>query len=128
MTRGKAFLYARISDQPAKLLEPAKRPVAIRLDPWLLDACVGHYEQAPCAAFPAGIKAAIWREGDQLIWRSSGRNAPKGLVEIYPESETNFFDKFDGTMAFIKNDKGEVTTVIFQHEEQPEIVGRKLTN
>ena len=88
--QGKAFLYARISDQPAKLPEPAKRPVAIRLDPGLLDACVGHYEQAPCAAFPAGVKAAIWREGDQLIWRSSGRNAPRDLSEIYPESETKF--------------------------------------
>ncbi len=126
--QGKAFLYGKISDQPAKLPEPPKRPVAIGLDAKLLDACVGHYEQAPCAALPAGVKAAIWREGDQLIWRSSGRNAPKGAIEIYPESETNFFDKFDGTMTFIKNDKGEVTTVIFQHEEQPDVVGRKLKN
>jgi len=123
--QGKAFSYEKISDQPPKLPEPPKRPVGIKLDTRLLDACVGHYEQAPCATFPAGVKATIWREGDQLIWRSSGRNAPKGAIEIYPESETNFFDKFDGTMTFVKNDKGEVTAVIFQHEEHPDIHAKK---
>jgi hypothetical protein len=93
-----------------------------------LDACVGHYEQTPCAAFPAGVKAMIWREEDQLVWRSSGKNAPKGAIEIYPQSETNFFDKFDGTMTFVKNDNGEVTAVIFRHEEHPDIDGKKVKN
>ena len=126
--RGREFLYERISDQPAKLPEPPKRPAAIRLDPRLSDAFVGHYEQAPGAAFPAGVKATIWREGDQLIWRSSGRNAPKGAIEMYPESETNFFDKFEGVMTFVKNDKGEVTAVTFKHAEHPDVVAEKLKN
>jgi CubicO group peptidase (beta-lactamase class C family) len=126
--QGKAFSYEKISDQPPKRPEPPKRPVGIKLDTRLLDACVGHYEQAPCAAFPVGVKAMIWRAGGQLIWRSSGRNAPKGAIEIYPQSETNFFDKFDGAMTFVKNDKGEVTAVSFRHEEQPEIVGKKLSD
>jgi CubicO group peptidase (beta-lactamase class C family) len=126
--QGKAFSYEKISDQPPQLPEPPKRPVGIKLDTRLLDACVGHYEQTPCAAFPAGVKAMIWREEDQLVWRSSGKNAPKGAIEIYPQSETNFFDKFDGTMTFVKNDNGEVTVVIFRHEEHPDIDGKKVKN
>ena len=124
--QGKAFSYEKISDQPPKLPEPPKRPVAIKPDTSLLDSIVGHYEQAPCAEYPAGAKATIWREGDQLIWRISGKNAPKGAIEMYPESETNFFDKLGGAMTFVKNDKGEVTAVTFHAEECPDIVGRKL--
>jgi hypothetical protein len=124
--QGKAFAYEKISDQPPKLPEPPKRPIAIKLDTKLLDACVGHYEFAPSAGAPNGAKATIWREGDQLIWRISGKNGPKGTIEIYPESETYFFDKLGGTMTFAKNDKGEVTAVSFHAEGWPDLVGKKL--
>jgi CubicO group peptidase (beta-lactamase class C family) len=126
--QGKAFSYDKISDQPPKAPEPTKRPVAINLDTKLLDAVVGHYEQAPCAKYPAGATVTIWREGDQLFCRISGKNAPNGTIEIYPESETNFFNKLGGAMTFVKNDKGEVTAVIFHTEGYPDIKGKKLKN
>jgi CubicO group peptidase (beta-lactamase class C family) len=123
--QGKAFAYEKISDQPPKLPESPKRPVAIKLDTRLLDACIGHYEQAPCAAYPAGAKVTIWREGDQLMSRASGKNALKGAMEIYPESETNFFNKPGGAVTFVKDDKGEVRSVIWHLVGWPDIVGRK---
>ena len=52
-------------------------------------------------------------------------NAPKGAMEIYPESETNFFNKLGGAVTFVKNDKGEVRSVIWHLEGWPDIVGRK---
>jgi len=54
--RGKMFSYEKTSDEIPKAPEPPKRPVAVKLDPDLLDACVGHYEFAPNAAFPTGMK------------------------------------------------------------------------
>jgi D-alanyl-D-alanine-carboxypeptidase/D-alanyl-D-alanine-endopeptidase len=125
---GKLFAYEKISDASPQVPEPPKRSVAIRLDTRLLDACVGHYEQAPCAAFSAGAKVTIWREGDQLFWRCSGRNAPKGAGGIYPESETNFFNKWGAVMTFVKNDKGEVTAVTFHDDNWPDIKATKLKN
>ncbi len=125
---GKLFAYEKISDVPLPVPEPPKRSVAIRLDTRLLKAYVGHYEQAPCAAFPAGVKVTIRRENDQLFWRCSGRNAPKGEVEIYPESETNFFNKWGAVMIFVKNDKGEVMTVTFHDDNWPDIEAKKLEN
>ncbi len=111
--QGKAFAYEKISDQPPKAPEPVKLRAAIKLDPKLLDACVGHYEIAPKAPFPTGGKVTIWREGDQLVGQVWGENVLKGAFNIYPESETNFFIKINGAqLTFIKNDKGQVTAVI----------------
>ncbi len=126
--QGNEFRYKKISDQPPEFPKPRPRPVIVKLDTQLLDACVGRYEQAPGGAFPAGVKVTVWRGGDQLFWRSTGRNAFKGTIEIYPESETNFFNKLGGAMAFIKNDKGEVTTVTFHDDNWPDIKAKKLKN
>jgi hypothetical protein len=98
------------------------------MDTKRLDACAGHYEQAPCNVFPTGAKVTIWREGDQLLCRSSGRNVPKGTIEIYPESETNFFNKLGGAMTFAKNGEGEVTAVTLHDDEWPDIKAKKLKN
>jgi hypothetical protein len=61
-----------------------------------------------------------------LLWRSSGRNAPKGDIEIYPESETNFFDKLGGSMTFLRNDGGPITFVTFQAEDYPDIEAKRI--
>jgi CubicO group peptidase (beta-lactamase class C family) len=124
--QGKDFPYEKISAQPPEFSNPPQRPAIVKLDTKRLDACAGHYEQAPCNFFPAGAKVMIWREGDQLLCRISGRNAPKGAIEIYPESETNFFNKLGGAMAFVKNGKGEVTAVTFHDDEWPDIKAKKL--
>jgi hypothetical protein len=126
---GTEFSFAKISDEPPKAPEPTNRPIAIKLDTKLLDAVVGHYEFAPDAAFPTGIKVTIWREGDQLVGQAWGKDVPQGAFDIYPESETNFFIKFDGVqLTFIKNGKGEVTAVIHHQAGCPDNEGKKLKN
>ena len=124
---GNASSYEKISDQPPKVPEPPKPRVAIKLDTKLLDACVGHYEFAPDIVFPTGIKVTIWREGGQLVSEARDKSQTHGVVEIYPESETNFFLKVNGAqLTFIKNDKGEVTAVIHHEAGLPDIEGKKL--
>ncbi len=126
--QGKPSSFQKISDQPPKAPEPVKPRVAIKLDPKLLDAIVGHYEIPPKAPFPTGAKVAIWREGDQLVCQIWSENAVRGAFDIYPESATNFFIKFNGAqLTFIKNDAGEVTAVIHHSPRAgiPDIEGKK---
>ena len=109
---GKVFRYDRISDMPPKATEPVKPPVIVKLDPNRLDACVGRYEVAPGTVFPAGMKLTIWREGEQLLVqaRGAGQNFLLGAFPLFPESETNFFEKLTGgQFQFVKNDQGQVT-------------------
>jgi hypothetical protein len=125
----KAFTYEKISDQPPKAPEPLKPRIAVKLDPKLLDACVGQYEFAPGKVIPEGAKVTIWREGNQLIWRARGKNATQGDIDLFPESETNFFLKIDGAqLTFLKNDQGDVTTVIHHLAGIPDHEGKKVKN
>jgi CubicO group peptidase (beta-lactamase class C family)/GH35 family endo-1,4-beta-xylanase len=108
--------------------QPPKPRVAIKLDTKLLDAVVGHYEFEPNAVWPpTGMKLTIWREGEQLVGQAWGKDVLQGAVDIYPESETNFFLKIiDIQLTFIKNDKGEVTAVIHHYLGLPGCEGKKL--
>jgi len=125
--RGNAFSYEKNSDKPPKAPEALKRPVAIKLDTKLLDAVVGHYEFAPNAMSPTGVKLKIWREGDRLVGQARGKNVEGGVLDICPESKTNFFDKISGAQfIFIKNDKGEVTDVILHVAGYPDNKGKRL--
>ena len=117
------------SNQPPTAPEPPNPYSAIKLDTKLLDVCVGHYEFAPNAISPTGVKLRIWREEDQLVGQTWGKNVLKDAFDIYPESETNFFLKVDGAqLTFIKNDKGEVTAVIHHQAGYPDVEGKKLNN
>lgn len=102
----------------------------IKLDAKLLDACIGEYVIAPDSVFLAdGAKVTIRREGDHLVWQGFGRNALPGALDVYPESETNFFVKINGAqLTFIKNDKGEVTALIHHMAGLPDSEGKKLKN
>ena len=124
---GQVFSYRQTSEQPPKAPEPPKPRVAIKLDPKLLDACVGQYEFAPHAVFPpTGMKVRIWREGEQLVWQAWGKDAAEGAIDIYPESETNFFLPYNGAqLTFIKNDRGEVLGVIHHMTGLPDCEGQK---
>ncbi|HUK88883.1 MAG TPA: DUF3471 domain-containing protein [Blastocatellia bacterium] len=82
---------------------PKDRIVA-KLDPKIYDSYVGQYQFGP------GFSLVITREGDQLMGQATGQ--PK--VQFYPESETKFFLKvIEGELTFVKNEKGEVTEVVF---------------
>ncbi len=123
--------FAKISAQPPQAPEPPKLRVATRLDTKLCDACVGQYEFAPDAGFPTGIKLTIRRQGDQLVGQAWGRNILQGAFDVYPESEANFFLTIVGAqLTFIKNDKGEVTSVRLIHPEagSPYHEGKRLKN
>jgi CubicO group peptidase (beta-lactamase class C family) len=128
----KAFSYEKISDQPPEALDALDSPkphISIKLDPKLLDACVGKYEFATNTVFPAGMKLTIRRERGRLVGQYWGKNVPPGAFDIYPELETNFFIKFNGAqLTFLKNDQGEVTAVIHRIAGLPASEGKKLKN
>jgi D-alanyl-D-alanine-carboxypeptidase/D-alanyl-D-alanine-endopeptidase len=96
----------RISDQP-----PAERK-AIKLDPRIYDAYVGEYELAPGAVF------TIRREGDRLMARLTGQS----FLEIFPESETEFFYRVvDAQITFVKDSNEKVTgLVLHQNGRNPQ--------
>jgi Domain of unknown function (DUF3471) len=129
---GATFSHQKISNEPPKAYATPKPRIAIKLAPKLLDACVGQYEFTPTKAFPTGIKVAIRREGDQLLWQARGKNAFPGAFNIYAESETNFFFKMSGAqLTFIKNDHGEVMAVSLHDGTWlplPDGKGKKLKN
>jgi hypothetical protein len=90
-----------------KLLEPnpgpAKQRVAIKLAPGAFDACVGTYELTP------DVTLTMSRKGERLFTRMTGQSP----LEIFPESETEFFLKaVDAQLTFQKNANGEVTAVV----------------
>lgn len=99
----------------------------IQLDAKLLDACIGEYEITPDNVFLHGTKVTIRRNGDHLVWQAFGITALPGALDLYPESETDFFLKTNGAqVTFIKNDKGEVTGIIHHEAGLPDSEGRKL--
>ncbi|EEF57926.1 serine hydrolase [Pedosphaera parvula] len=120
---GETFSYEKISDQPLTLPEPPRPPVAIKLDTKLIDACVGHYEFAT-----NGMKLTLQRQGDQLVSQAWVEDDTDGLVDVYPESKTKFFDKFGNQWTFIKNDKHEVTALILHGQNFPDWKGKKLSD
>ncbi|MCX6900307.1 MAG: serine hydrolase [Verrucomicrobia bacterium] len=83
--------------------EPAKERKVARINYNLYDAYVGRYELASNVFF------TIRRDGDRLTAQLTGQHA----MEIFPESETEFFYKaVDARITFVKNAKGEVTALI----------------
>jgi pimeloyl-ACP methyl ester carboxylesterase len=101
----------------------------IKLDAKLLDACIGEYEIAPDNVLRTGTKVTIRRNGDHLVWQAFRGEALRGALDLYPESETNFFLKITGAqVTFIKNDKGEVTALIHHMAGLPDSKGKKLKN
>ena len=118
---GAEFSLAKISDQH----------LAIKLNTKLLDVCVGQYEFAPDKLIPYGRKLKIWRQEDHLVGQvldQPGKPGSGGTLDIYPDSETNFFLEIaDEQFIFMKNDKGEVTAVIVHHPAGlPDTEGKKL--
>jgi D-alanyl-D-alanine-carboxypeptidase/D-alanyl-D-alanine-endopeptidase len=123
---GNEAYFEKVSDQQPDAPQPPKRPVAIKLDAKLLDACVGRYEFGPNAMFPAGIIATIWRDEDRLILHEEGDNAVPGAISFYPESEVNFFTKIDpAQLTFVRNDRGEVTGAVIHAPGLSDYEGKK---
>ena len=123
---GKESYFEKVSGQQPDAPKPPKRPVAIKLDVKLLDACVGQYKFGPSAMFPAGIIVTIWRDEDRLILHEEGENAVPGAISFYPESEASFFTKMDpAQLTFVKNDQGEVTAATIHAPGLSDYEGKK---
>jgi pimeloyl-ACP methyl ester carboxylesterase len=115
---------------PRTAPQPPTPHVAIKLDAKLLDACVGEYEFPPDNADWLKWKMTIRRQGDRLVNQITTKNKSYPAVDIYPESETNFFvtAKDPHELTFVNNDKGEVTAVIVRFPGIAIREGKKLRN
>ncbi|HTL59334.1 MAG TPA: alpha/beta fold hydrolase [Candidatus Limnocylindrales bacterium] len=104
--------------------------IAIKLDPKRLDAYVGEYKFPPDNGFWLEWKMTIRRQGDQLVEQITRENKSYPAVEIYAQSETNFFVTANSPheLTFVNNDKGEVTAVIARSPGGPVREGKKLKN
>ncbi len=75
----------------------------IRIDPHLFDAYVGYYQFTP------NFILAVTRDGDRFLIQAAGQ----GLVEIFPESDHEFFAKaVDAQITFVTDSGGRVTELI----------------
>ena len=102
-----------VSQYPIAKFEPPKEHKAIQLDPKIFDTYAGEYEVAP------GVSLIFFREGEKFFMQPTGQSK----VEIFPESETEFFlTVADVGVTFVKDDKGQVNQAIFLQN------GRKLTS
>jgi CubicO group peptidase (beta-lactamase class C family) len=118
---GDRFYYEKSSERPPNAPAPAKPPVAIKLDMRMLQACVGHYEFST-----NGMKLTLRRQSDRLVSEAWVEDDTDGPVDVYPESETRFFDKFGNHWTFIKNNRREVTSLILEGRNFLHWVGRKI--
>jgi serine-type D-Ala-D-Ala carboxypeptidase/endopeptidase len=120
-----------ISEKGGIVAAPRKPRSSVKLSGELLDAYVGEYDFAPnlAAQLPGGMKVRVWRQGDQLLAEARGKNVLQGAFEIYPESETVFFDRISGVRSiFRKADKGTVVALMLSPEGQTPFEGRKISN
>jgi CubicO group peptidase (beta-lactamase class C family) len=89
--------------------KPPKAHKVARIDYKLYDAYAGRYELAPNVFF------TIRRDGDRLTAQLTGQDA----LEIFPESETEFFYKaVDAQITFVKDAQGKVTALILHQNGQ----------
>ncbi len=89
--------------------QPIKQRKAAKINYSIYDAYVGRYELS------AGVFFTIRRDGDRLMAQLTGQDS----LEIFPESETEFFYKVvNAQLTFVKNDKGEVIALILHQNGQ----------
>jgi len=82
----------------------------VKLDPKIFDAYVGRYQFGADFFVPGGIYT-IEKRNDKLFITTIGRSR-----HMTPQSETEFFDRaFWAMIIFVKNDKGEVTNLIWRY-------------
>lgn len=120
---GEHYSFERISDAPPKAPEPPRQPTAIKLETKLLDACVGDYEFTT-----NGMKLTIRREGDKLVSQAWVEDDTDGPVNVYPESENKFFDKFGNHWTFVKNENREVISLMLHGANFPDWKGKKISS
>jgi len=92
--------------------------VAVKVDPRVYDAYVGQYEIAPDDV------VSVTREGDQLMEQETGQQLK---IELLPASETTFFSKrLREQTIFVRDEKGQVTHVVFSWPDGLELKAKKI--
>ena len=90
----------------------------VKVDPKIYDAYVGRYQLRP------DLFVNVIREGDRLLVEFAGQ--PR--LEVFPESETQFFVKNrDLQFRFVKDPRGNATQLILERsggEEKAERVAK----
>jgi len=105
-----------VSQYPLARLEPLKEHKAIQLDPKIFDAYAGEYQVVP------GVSLVFTREGDKFFMQPTGQ----GKVEIFAESETDFFLAVaDVQVTFVKDDTGQVSGAVL-HQNGRNMSGKKI--
>jgi hypothetical protein len=95
---------------------PGKVRKEVSIDPAKLDPYVGVYELAP------NFQLAVTKEGNSLFAQATGQ----GKVQLYPESETEFFLKVtDAQVTFVRNPDGKVDQLVL-HQGGANIPGRRV--
>jgi D-alanyl-D-alanine carboxypeptidase len=84
---------------------PITEPKIVKLDPKVLDAYVGQYQEG------ADETLTVRREGDRLLGEETGN--PE--FEMFPVSDAAFIVKaFDAQLSFVKDAQGKVTGLIYR--------------
>lgn len=87
----------------------------VHVDPKILDGYVGSFQLSP------GFSIAITREGDRLYEQATGQQK----VEIFPESEKEFFLKVvDAQITFVTDSQGRATEMIL-HQGGHDVHGKR---
>jgi CubicO group peptidase (beta-lactamase class C family) len=90
-------------DSHVPLLPPPKEHKEIAVDPKLFDRYVGQYQLAP------NFILTVTREGDKLMTQATGQP----MVQIFPESEREFFLKVvDAQITFETDSTGRATGLV----------------
>lgn len=93
-----------------------KKRVAVKLDPTVYDAYVGVYEIQP------GFTLTVSRDGDRLLTQGTGQ----ATVEVFPQSETEFFlTVVDAQITFVKDADGAVTKLVL-HQGGRDIPAKRI--
>ena len=95
---------------------PPKPRKEVALNPSLFDAYVGEYQLAPT------FTMTVTREGGQLFIQATGQSK----LQVFPESETDFFYKVvDAQVTFVKDAGGQVTGLVL-HQGGRDVPGNKI--
>jgi CubicO group peptidase (beta-lactamase class C family) len=89
-------------------LETPREPLAVKLDPKILDSYVGEYQVT------ADHTLVVTRDGDHLRGQFAGQ-----ALELIPESDTQFFTKLgDLKLTFVKDASGRIAKVIMRQGDR----------
>lgn len=114
-------LAAIIFDQPCELPKQRK---AIEIDPAIYENYVGQYESAPSPSLPSEDSELVFKvtiDSQRIFIQMTGQE----IVEIFPESPTEFFLKIvDAQLTFIDNDEGKKSQVILHQHGRDRILNK----